>query len=100
MVLGKADNIGRLDAATGNELVHIKTSVKNILNLPQSTETLRGKGCLLLMHKVGKLPIWGKNWDWDLSEVVERKVLKKAKQKLPEALKKKIAIIIVIVDHL
>ena len=52
------------------------------------------------MHKVGKLPIWGKNWDRDLSEVVERKVLKKAKQKLPEALKKKIAIIIVIVDHL
>ena len=52
------------------------------------------------MQKVGKLPIWGKNWDWDLSEVVERKVLKKAKQKLPEALKKEIAIIIVIVDHL
>ena len=55
---------------------------------------------MLLMHKVGKLPIWGKNWDRDLSEVVERKVLKKAKQKLLEALKKEIAIIIVIVDHL
>ena len=56
------------------------------------------------MHKVGKLPIWGKNWDRDLSEVVERKVLKKAKQKLPEALKREIvqksAIFIVIVDHL
>ena len=50
------------------------------------------------MHKVGKLPIWGKNWDRDLSEVVERKVPKKAKQKLLEALKReivqKIAIII------
>ena len=56
------------------------------------------------MHKVGKLPIWGKNWDRDLSEVVERKVLKKAKQKLAEALKREIvqknAIIIVMVDHL
>ena len=56
------------------------------------------------MHKVGKLPIWVKNWDWDLSEVVERKVPKKAKQKLLDALKReivqKIAIFIVIVDHL
>ena len=56
------------------------------------------------MHTVGKLPIWGKNWYWDLSEVVGRKVLKKAKQKLPEALKREIvqksAIFIVIVDHL